>query len=457
MNDLMPTPCAWLVCQAGCDERYPMDEVRYRCARCGGLLDVEHDLGALGQRSGAAWRDLFDRRARLAPPPYASGVWGKKEWVCPNIEDKHVVTLLEGWTPLLPTPDLGEALGLPNLLVKQCGHSHTGSFKDLGMTVLVSMVRHLSGCGHAVRAVACASTGDTSAALAAYAARAQIPACVFLPAGRISDEQLTQALANFAVTVALDTDFDGCMAVAAAFCERHGVYLANSMNPLRIEGQKTLSVEVCQQLGWEVPDWVVVPGGNLGNVTAIGRGFLLLRALGLVDRTPRLAVAQAEGAAPLWRAFRDGWRYAPIVAKPTLATAIQIGAPVNAHKAIEVLRALDGVVEVATEEELLRAAVLGDRHGLYTDPHTGVALAAAAKLAAAGTIGRDERVVVVSTAHGLKFSAFKRSYHLAGSGPAPGVAPAGRNAPLFLPADLPSVERALLPLLDTRWPDHSAR
>ena len=239
------------------------------------------------------------------------------------------------------------------------------------------------------------------------------------------------------------------------FCQRHGVYLANSMNPLRIEGQKTLSVEICQQLGWQVPDWVVVPGGNLGHTTALGKGFELFRELGVCDREPRLCVAQAASAAPLYRAFRDGWRYQPLRAEPTQASAIRIGHPVNAPKALALLQRGNGVVEAATEDEITAAWTLGDRFGLYADPHTGVALAALAKQVAAGTIKPHERVVVVSTAHGLKFGALKRAYHLsaaAGAASPPATQPATaasgtRNPPLRLPASLAALEDALLPRL----------
>lgn len=445
----LPSGSAWFACFAGCDERYPLDEVRYRCARCGGLLDVRHDLDALRGLPAMTWRRLFTERAAAL-----GGVWSRREWVCPAIEDEDIVSLLEGNTPLLPVPALARALHLPPLYVKQCGQSHTGSFKDLGMTVLVSMVNHMRRRGKAIPAIACASTGDTSAALAAYAARAGIPALVFLPEGKISDEQLMQPIANFARTVALRTDFDGCMALVAEFCQKHGVYLANSMNPLRIEGQKTVSIEICQQLAregapLEPPAWVVVPGGNLGNVTAIGKGFEMLRALGLIDRLPRLAVAQAAHASPLYQASRDGWRYTQVTAQATQASAIQIGAPVNVHKAIATLRRFDGVVEIADEDELAHACMLGDRHGLYTDPHTGVALAVAAKLARAGVLSGPGPVVVVSTAHGLKFSAPKRAYHLGEgrTGPLAEVTPRAPNPPLRLAADLRAAEDALLPLL----------
>ncbi len=442
-NTNAPSPfSAWLACYGGCDERYPLTQVRYRCARCGGLLDVRHDTAALATRTGAQWRDLFDQRAGLrAGVPESSGVWSQREWVCPQAADEDIVTLGEGRTPLLPMPTLGQALGLPGLWVKQCGQSHTGSFKDLGMTVLVSMVQGMRARGRHIPAVACASTGDTSAALSAYCARAGIPSLVFLPAGKITDEQLIQPIANFSLTVSLDTDFDGCMKLVAAFCEKHGVYLANSMNPLRMEGQKTVSVEICQQLGWEAPDFLVVPGGNLGNVTAIGKGLRLLRDLGLISRVPRLVVAQAAAAAPLHAAFQDNWRFQAITADKTHASAIRIGDPVNVHKAIDVLREFDGLVGSASEDELSEAAMMGDRHGLYADPHTGVALAVASRLAAEGKIPQSARVVVISTAHGLKFGGFKRAYHL---GPPGG---AHRNPPISLPATLAAAEEAILPRL----------
>jgi threonine synthase len=452
---------AWFRCWNGCAQRYPLTEVRTRCAQCGGLLDVAHDVEALQRTSGADWRALFDARALRARWPYQSGVWGLKEWICPQLDDAAVVSLAEGRTPLLPMPRLGAELGVPDLWIKQCGHNHTGSFKDLGMTVLVSMVQQLRLLGTRVPAVACASTGDTSAALAAYCARAGLPSVVFLPAGQLSDEQLTQPLAHFALTVALDTDFDGCMALVAQFCERHGLYLANSMNPLRIEGQKSLSVEITQQLDWQPPDWVVVPGGNLGHTTAIAKGFELMQTLGLCARMPRLLVAQAASAAPLYHAYRNGWQFVPQKAQPTQASAIRIGNPVNVHKAMALLQRLDGAVDIATEEELTHAWVQADRHGLYCDPHTGVALAVLARQRAAGLIKASERVVVVSTAHGLKFGALKRAYHQdAGAGGVPiraraeglelarAVPSVGlRNPPLVVRAELAALEAALLPRL----------
>jgi len=409
---------AWFRCADGCDFRADLTEVVYECPRCGGLLEVEHDRAALARRPAAEWKALFDGRFRLGPWPYGSGVWGKKEWVYPQLAPENVVSMFEGGSPLLRVDRYAREVGLSDVWVKECGVTHTGSFKDLGMTVLVSAVMEMRARGTPVRAVACASTGDTSAALSAYCAAAGIPSVVLLPRGKISTAQLVQPISNGALVLELDTDFDGCMKVVRELSRTKDIYLANSMNSLRIEGQKTASIEIAQQLGWASPDWVVIPGGNLGNASAVGKGFVLMKELGLVDRLPRLVVAQAEHANPLWRATSGAGRkpavdleVEPIPARKTLASAIQIGAPVSAKRALRALEALDGLVEQASEQELADAAARADRAGLFTCPHTGVALAALEKLASAGAIRRDERVVVISTAHGLKFSDFKVGYH----------------------------------------------
>ncbi len=416
-------------CTAGCDGSYPIDSVMYLCPRCGDLLEVAHDVAALRQRPAAEWRALFDTRYKRTAWPYGSSVWGKKEWVAPTIRDENVVSMDEGGTNLFWASRLGAEIGLDDLWVKQCGNSHTGSFKDLGMTVLVSAVKQMMADGRSVRAVGCASTGDTSAALAAYAAAAGIPAIVVLPRGKVTAAQLVQPLANGARVLALDTDFDGCMAIVQRLALEEGVYLANSMNSLRLEGQKTVSIEIAQQFDWEVPDVVIVPGGNLGNVSAINAGFEMMRDLGLTSRVPRLVVAQAEAANPLYRAYRNQWQFEPVAAGPTAASAIRIGNPVSFRKAIRALQRCGGIVEQASETELAAAAVRGDRTGMYNCPHTGVALAAMLKLAARGEIRRRDRVVVLSTANGLKFTDFK-------------VATAG-HLPIELPNDYDAVRRAL--------------
>jgi threonine synthase len=430
-------------CIAGCAGGYPLDEVLYRCPRCGDLLEVVHDIEALRRaRTASEWKQLFAERWRSVEEPWGSGVWGKHEWVAPNVEPANVVSMLEGGTHLTRVPRFAAALGLGDVRVKQCGTSHSGSFKDLGMTVLVSVVAQMIARGRPIRAIACASTGDTSAALAAYAAAAGVRAVVILPRGKISTAQLVQPLAAGALVLAIDTDFDGCMSIVQELAEREGVYLANSMNSLRLEGQKTVAIEIAQQLGWEVPDWVVIPGGNLGNVSALGAGFEMLLELGLVDRRPRICVAQAAHASPLYTSYQAGWSaLAPVKAQPTLASAIQIGNPVSFKKAVRALRAFDGAVEVATEAELSDASALADRDGLFTCPHTGVALAALTKLAARGEITRAHRVVVVSTASGLKFVDAKVGYHedrLAGVD-----VPRYRNRPVELPERYDAVRDAL--------------
>lgn len=266
--------------------------------------------------------------------------------------------------------------------------------------------------GVPIRAVACASSGDTSAALASYAAKAGIPSIIFLPAGKVSQAQLIQPVSNGAKVIALDTDFDGCMRVVKEVTREAGIYLANSMNSLRIEGQKTISVEITQQLEWKVPDWVVIPGGNLGNVSALGAGFEMMFSLGLIDKLPRIALAQAEHANPLYLSYLKNFEsFEPVVAKTTLASAIQIGNPVSIEKAIKTLKKFNGVVEQSSESELANAAAKADLFGLYNDPHTGVALAALEKLIEKGTIAKGENVVVISTAHGLKFTEFKLQFH----------------------------------------------
>lgn len=411
---------AWFQCVSGCEGRHSLKEVIYRCPTCSGLLEVVHDTEALRARSAAGWMRLFDDRYLRTGWPYGSGVWGKKEWVAPHVDDRNVVSLLEGGTNLFWAEQYGRSLGLTDLWIKQCGTSHTGSFKDLGMTVLVSSVKQMISEGKPIRAVACASTGDTSAALAAYGAAAEIPVVVLLPRAKITAAQLVQPMANGAIVCSLDADFDGCMRVVQALTEDRSIYLANSMNSLRVEGQKTISIEIVQQFDWECPDWVLVPGGNLGNVSAIAKGFEQLLELGLISRLPRIACCQAERANPLYQAYQRAETagrelreedFAPMTAQPTLASAIQIGDPVSRPKAIRSLVKTRGVVEQASEVELADAVARADRTGMFNCPHTGVALACLEKLVAKGTIDRDERVIVISTAHGLKFTEFKTRYH----------------------------------------------
>ncbi|KMZ71866.1 putative Threonine synthase [Zostera marina] len=393
-------------------EHYSLDEVVYR-SRSGGLLDVEHDISALKKYDGKYWKALFDSRVGHTTWPYGSGVWSKKEWVLPEIDSDHIVSLFEGNSNLFWAERFGkELLGMNDLWVKQCGISHTGSFKDLGMTVLVSQVNRLIKLGRPIVGVGCASTGDTSAALSAYCAAASIPAFVFLPADRISIAQLVQPIANGAYVLSLDTDFDGCMRLIREVTSELPIYLANSLNSLRLEGQKTAAIEILQQFDWEVPDWVIVPGGNLGNIYAFYKGFEMCRELGLVDHIPRLVCAQAANANPLYLHYKSGWNdFNPVIASTTYASAIQIGDPVSIDRAVFALKNSNGIVEEATEEELMDAMAMADLTGMFACPHTGVALAALIKLRETGVIGKNDRTVVVSTAHGLKFAQSKVAYH----------------------------------------------
>ncbi len=432
---------SWLECSRGCGRRYSLFDVVYRCEDCGGLLDVRHDLDALKDRTPQQWRRLFDQRIRTNEWPYGSGVWGKKEWVCPQVGNENIVSMYEGHSNCFWAERLGRSIGVEGLWIKLSGNSHTGSFKDLGMTVLVSVVRQMIADGKPIRALACASTGDTSAALAAYGAASGIPTVILLPRGKVSVAQLVQPIANGALVLTLDTDFDGCMRVVKQLTEDHTLYLANSMNPLRIEGQKTVAIEIVQQFDWEVPDWIVIPVGNLGNVSALGRGLLMLKELGLIDRLPRIACAQAERANPFYLSYLTGFReYHAVTARPTLASAIQIGDPVSYGRAVEVLRQLEGVVVQASEDELADAAARADRTGMYCCPHTGVALAALFKLVERGEIAASDRVVVISTAHGLKFTHFKVGYH---ERSLDGVVSRVANPPLELPADPAAVLQAV--------------
>jgi threonine synthase len=399
-------------CIAGCGEEYPLDEVIYVCKKCGGLLEVHHDIELLSRISAKKWRSLFDSRTATTEWPYGSGIWSKKEWVVPNIDNDSIVSMFEGNTNLFWAKRFGNMLGMDDLWVKMCGNSHTGSFKDLGMTVLVSVVNQMIRQGKNIKAVACASTGDTSAALAAYAAYAGIPSVVFLPRNKISTAQLAQPVANGSIVLSLDTDFDGCMNIVKQITRDKSIYLANSMNSLRIEGQKTMSVEIVQQFDWEVPDVIIIPGGNLGNVSALGSGFSMMRDLGLIKSRPRIVLAQSEKANPLYLSYLNGFReFNPITPQKTLASAIQIGDPVSVKKAIKTLEEYDGVVEQASEDELANAAALADRTGLYSCPHTGVALAVLIKLIEKKVLSKKDRTIVISTAHGLKFSEFKVGYH----------------------------------------------
>lgn len=438
---------AWFQCiDEECGQTYELNEIVYRCKKCGSLLEVVHDMEILKQKSPGEWKELFDSRYRRQSWPFGSSVWGKKEWVCPYVGSDNVVSMYEGATNLFWAERFGNQIGIEDVWIKMCGNSHTGSFKDLGMTVLVSVVKQMISDGTNIPAVACASTGDTSAALAAYCAAAGIPSVVFLPKDKVSIAQLVQPLSNGSLVLSIDTDFDGCMEFVQKICTEENIYLANSINSLRIEGQKTISIELCQQFQWEIPDWVIIPGGNLGNISALGKGFLMMYELGLIDRLPRLVCAQAQQANPLYLSYLKNFEeFHPVKAKTTFASAIQIGNPVSVNKAIRIIKAFDGIVEQASEKELADAAAMVDKTGTFNCPHTGVALAVFIKLKERNIFKPSDKIVIISTAHGLKFVEFKIGYH---KDELKGIHPSFSNRPIELPYDFDAVKDAIFSNID---------
>jgi threonine synthase len=324
-------------------------------------------------------------------------VWRFRELVMPDVTDSEVVTHPEGDTPLLARPAVTRWAGIDELLLKHEGHNPTGSFKDRGMTVAVTQARRIGAS-----AVACASTGNTSSSLAAYAAQAGLPAIVLVPAGKVSLGKLAQTVAYGARTLLVRGDFDDCLRLAAEAVDHLGVYLANSINPYRLEGQKTIVLELLQQLAWQAPDWIVVPAGNLGNTAAFGMALRQARALGLIDRVPRLAAIQAAGAAPFAWSYREGFTERHTVRAETVATAIRIGDPASYERAVRAIRETNGVVIDVPDEEILEAKAAIDAAGVGCEPASAASVAGARRLARDGVIQPRDRVVAVLTGHILK-------------------------------------------------------
>jgi len=386
-----------------CGESYPMDRLLYTCPACGGLLDICHDMNAL---RGTISRELFDGRLGTLDAPYRSGVWRYKELVYPNAPDDRIVSRPEGNTALYEAPRLAQWAGVSRLWLKHEGENPTGSFKDRGMTGGVTQARILG-----MHRVACASTGNTSASLASYAAIGGLQAVVFFQKGQVALGKLAQAIAYGATCIQIPADFDTILRLVRQVCDALGIYLLNSVNPFRLEGQKTIIFETLQQLRWQVPDWIVVPGGNLGNSSAFGKALKELHGLGLIDRLPHLAIIQATGANPLYRAYQNGFATRERVKAQTLATAIKIGDPVNYDKAVRALHWTEGVVEQVTDQEILDAKAQIDASGIGCEPASACSLAGARKLAAAGIIRPGESVVGVLTGHLLKDPALIVDYH----------------------------------------------
>ena len=418
-----------------CGKTYDTEETRYRCD-CGDLLQVVHDLDRIGYEFPDL-KELFEKRRSLFELPYRSGVWRYHELILPDLPRRKIVTKGEGNTTLYRVPAISKAFGVDKLYLKHEGENPTLSFKDRGMTAGVSWAHFLK-----MKFVGCASTGDTSAAMAAYAAQVEnMQGVVFLPHKKVSPEQLAQPISYGARTLSLDTDFDGCMKLVQRICQHYPLYLLNSMNSFRIEGQKAIGIEAIHQLEWKVPDWFVIPVGNAGNVSALGKGLQELFQLGLIDRLPRIAGVQASAANPMYLSYKTGFSD-PIRVKAgdTLASAIRIGDPVSRDKASLVLKRFDGVMAEADESELMEAKAVADRAGVAVCPNSGVALAGLKKLRDSGEIKPTDTVVVILTAHGAKFSDIGVNYH---TGKLPKVQPSRTNAPLKLPADYGTILKAL--------------
>lgn len=415
-----------------CGAVYAIGEVIYTCPKCGALLEAaDRDLKLDPDAAKRTWRE---RRMSNAPLDQ-SGVWRYRELLGFFDEREHcVVTLREGNTPLLDAPKAAAYAGLDALTFKHQGFNPTGSFKDNGMTAGATVAMRLG-----MRRVACVSTGNTSASMAAYAAAAGMTPIIFLPHGNISHGKLAQALEYGALTLQIEANFDQILALVRVLAEKTGIYLLNSVNPFRIEGQKTIMVEMLDQRDWRVPDWVVVPGGNLGNVSAFGKGLRELHALGLIDRLPRLAVVQAARSAPFYDYFHNAERAAFVsVEQPeTLATAIRIGDPVSWPKAIHEVETSGGVVEKATEQEIADAKAVVGQCGIGCEPASAATLAGLKKLRAAGVVSPDADVVAVLTGNVLKDPDYIFKYHT-GALKTPwgeGIAANFGNQPVVLPND----------------------
>ncbi|HKE03397.1 MAG TPA: threonine synthase [Blastocatellia bacterium] len=412
-----------------CQSDFPTSKRIYTCPKCSGLLDVVYEAPEFqGDRIISAW----DERRASRKSIDQSGVWRFRE-LLPEADESEIVTMMEGATPIWDAPRCAEYAGMSRLSFKHLGMNPTGSFKDLGMTTGITQARRLGATS-----VACASTGNTSASMAAYAARAGMNAFVFIPSGQIALGKLSQALDYGAIVLQIDGDFDDAMRLVREVANKSPLYLLNSVNPFRLEGQKTIAFEMMQQRGWQAPDRVVVPGGNLGNSSAIAKGFHELFERGVIAKMPKITIIQAEGANPLYRMwvryrdregvepqnrdregaelqYRDGKGAEDLklepVAATTLATAIKIGAPLSWPKAMRGLRWSAGEVEQVTEQEIADAKAMIGRDGIGCEPASAVTLAGVRKMVAAGSVNRDEDVVAILTGHVLKDPDYTVNYH----------------------------------------------
>lgn len=380
----------WLQC-VECENRYNLDDNRYVC-ECGGLLTIERP----SEFFATIEKSLFDKRASSLEALDKSGVWRYRDCIL-NIDANDVVSHPEGLTHLYERVSLSKWSGLNNLWFKHEGENPTGSFKDRGMTVAVSQAHKLG-----IKNLICASTGNTSASLAAYAAQAGMSAIVLLPAGKIALGKLAQAIGYGATCLAVKGDFDAAMTLTQKVVDKFGLYLVNSLNPFRLEGQKSIVWEILQDLCWKAPDWIVVPAGNLGNTSTFGKALLEAFHAGWIEKVPRLASIQAEGANPFYRSFKEGFKKDFTVSAETVATAIRIGNPVNISKAKKSIELTNGLVAQVNDKEILEAKKQIDRSGIGCEPASAASLAGARKLVGEKVIKPDDKVVCILTGNILK-------------------------------------------------------
>ena len=385
-----------------CRAEYAIDDRLYVCSRCGGLLDIER----VEEIDAPSLREVWRQRRMSADQRDRSGVWRFREFL-PFDPDTAIVTLIEGNTPLYEAPRSAKYCALAHLRLKHQGANPTGSFKDTGMTAAVTQARKLGA-----HLVMCASTGNTAASLAAYAARADLLCAIIVPSGQVSHAKLAQALDYGAKVLEVEGNFDSCMHVIRELAEDDSVYLVNSINPFRIEGQKTVAFELAEQLEWQVPDHLILPGGNLGNSSAFGKGFRELLQSGLIDRQPKITVIQAEGASPFASYYADpSHNFVNENHPKTLASAIKIGAPVSWQKAWRAVRETAGRVITVSEQEIADAKAVIGRDGIGCEPASATTVAGIRKLVADSFIKEDETVVAVLTGHLLKDTDYVMQYH----------------------------------------------
>jgi threonine synthase len=417
----------------------------FRCAHCGDLLEITYPRWKEAEPDAEKLKAVWRQRRLSQSAVDLSGVWRFRDLLPELGDEANAITLREGNTPLYELPQCARITGVPRLFAKHQGMNPTASFKDAGMTVAATFARRAG-----FQWVACASTGNTSASMAAYAARGGMRSLVLVPEGKISWSKLSQALDYGAVTCQLRTDFDGCLRLLQELVLRAPVYQLNSINPFRLEGQKTLAIELLEQLDWQAPDHIIVPGGNLGNSSAIGKALLEMHELGLISSLPKLSVVQAEGANALVRTLREtGGKRLVSVQADTRATAIRIGNPASWKKAAHVLEATGGACEQVTEIEIAQAKAEIGAEGIGCEPASAVTLAGLKKLVKQGFVKREESVVLVLTGNLLKDPDYTIDFHRGelfkgtGDGATSAALNSLRRPPIVLDATLDAVMRTL--------------